>query len=539
MLLPIRVHLRSLILWFCVFFVAAVLANTFYATYVVKRDILLQDTLEANRVYAEKLARVTENYLRSCRRLLFAVGEDLEAGPLAPGAAQEAVDHMLRVSDLFNELLVVNTDSVVIADTDAAARLVGQRVDSQPARLALAARGPLTSQPFRLGESGRWVVMLSHPMYDANNEYIGYVAGLIYLHQPAILQAILGEHTYLDGTYGYVVDSGGALIYHPSSVREGEVVHNPAEQAVRRGERGAMRFVNQEGVEMLGGYAPVPSVGWGVIIQKPTEAALERVDAALWRTLMYALPLIGLSLFGIWWLSGLITRPLRALASAATAMQDPGTPATVRAIRGWYQEAADLRRGLLIGLMATLRRIRTLRRESESDPLTGLLNRRGLQSVVDALAASGTPFAIITFDIDRFKTINDTFGHHVGDLSVQEVARAIEQQARQRDAVARLGGDEFMIILPRVPVTGGAAFAERLRQVVASLRVEGGRPMTISVGVAHFPLSGATVEEAFQNADRALYDAKEAGRDRTFVYEAHGTRPAAELDPANATHQRR
>lgn len=528
MLLPIRVHLRSLILGICVFFVVAVFANTFYATYIVKRDVLLQDILASHRVYAEKLARVTENYLRSCRQLLTALGEDLGERPLTAPAAQAALDHMLRASDLFNALLVVDAHSVVLASTDATADLVGTRVDSPQARAALAARGPLTGQPYRR-PNGLWAVMLSQPLFAADGSPQGFVAGLIYLHQPAILQTILDEHTFLDGTYGYVVDRSGALIYHPTTTREGEVVQNAAEAAARRGERGAMRFVNQEGVDMLGGYAPVPSAGWGVIIQKPTEAALDRVDAALWRTLMYALPLVGLSLLGIWWLSGLITRPLRQLARAATAMQDPATPNDVRAIRAWYQEAANLRRGLLIGLTATLRRIRSLRRESESDPLTELLNRRGLQNVVEALERAGVPFAVVTFDIDRFKTINDTYGHHIGDLSVQEVARAIEQQARRRDAVARLGGDEFMIVLPRVPLAGGAIFAERLRECVARLRVEGGRPMTISVGVAHFPSSGATSEAVFQHADRALYDAKEAGRDRAYVYAPEGSHPASDL----------
>ncbi len=200
------------------------------------------------------------------------------------------VDRLVQLSDLFNSIIVVDAKGVVLADSSHTEGLVGQRLIHPFAKLAMAAQGPLTSQPYRLPYSGCWLVSLSQPIFGADGQATGYIAGNIYLHAPSIVRGILGEHSHEDGSFSYVLGSSGMLIYYPVSTREGESVHNPAEQAVRRGEHGSMRFLNQEGVDMLGGYAPVASVGWGVIVQKPTKAALARVDRALALTLLYALP---------------------------------------------------------------------------------------------------------------------------------------------------------------------------------------------------------------------------------------------------------
>ncbi|WP_165590408.1 diguanylate cyclase [Bordetella pseudohinzii] len=522
--------MRSLILWCSLFFLFAALAASFYATYRVKRDVLIQDTLQANRVYAEKLASVTENYLRSCRRLLFVSADELRGQPtLDRDAMQAMVDRLVQLSDLFNSIIVVDAKGVVLADSSHTEGLVGQRLIHPFAKLAMAAQGPLTSQPYRSPYSGRWLVSLSQPIFGADGQATGYIAGNIYLHAPSIVRGILGEHSHEDGSFSYVLDSSGMLIYHPVSTREGESVHNPAEQAVRRGEHGSMRFLNQEGVDMLGGYAPVASVGWGVIVQKPTKAALARVDRALALTLLYALPAIMLAIAGIIWLSNLIARPLRQLAAVASRMEERDVSDHLRAIRGWYQEAAELRRGLLLGVSAIGLRMGRLRKESSSDPLTGTLNRRGLAVALEGLKAQGAPVAVIAFDIDYFKRVNDEHGHHIGDLAITQVSHMMEDLVRSGDVVARLGGDEFLVLLPQTSLAGAAAFAERLRQTVAQARVEECGPITLSIGVARYPDHGSNLDAVIKGADKALYDAKEMGRDRVRVMTAQGMRDARDI----------
>jgi diguanylate cyclase (GGDEF)-like protein len=160
-----------------------------------------------------------------------------------------------------------------------------------------------------------------------------------------------------------------------------------------------------------------------------------------------------------------------------------------------------------------------------SDPLTGCLNRRALETCLRAewrqARRRGTTIAVLAIDIDHFKQINDTHGHPYGDLVLQDIAGIMRDTARDTDAVARLGGDEFIVVLPDTGWDGALTFAERMRSKVdehtfatptATMNI------TISVGVALHrgsdPMSPALL---LQEADQSLYKAKSAGRNRVFA----------------------
>ena len=153
-----------------------------------------------------------------------------------------------------------------------------------------------------------------------------------------------------------------------------------------------------------------------------------------------------------------------------------------------------------------------LRRLGETDPLTGLPNRRGLDR---AVAEAEAPVSFVALDLDRFKAYNDAYGHPAGDHALRTVAEALRLTVRGNDAVARVGGEEFVAVLPRTGASGARRVAEALRAAVAAcgdLEIR----LTASAGVA----TAATrdeVDEAMGAADRALYRAKEAGRDRVVV----------------------
>ena len=160
-----------------------------------------------------------------------------------------------------------------------------------------------------------------------------------------------------------------------------------------------------------------------------------------------------------------------------------------------------------------------------TDPLTGCLNRRALESRLKSdwrlAKRRGTHVALAAIDLDRFKQINDTRGHPVGDIVLQQLAGIMKSTARDTDAVARFGGDEFVILLPDTGWQGALTFAERLRRRVDDFTFgPPGSPMTltISVGVALArgtdPLSP---EELLKEADRSLYKAKQQGRNRVFA----------------------
>ncbi len=160
------------------------------------------------------------------------------------------------------------------------------------------------------------------------------------------------------------------------------------------------------------------------------------------------------------------------------------------------------------------------------DTLTGLPNRYNLQGRLDqALAAARRDtrqLALMFIDLDRFKDINDTLGHHVGDGLLQEVASRLTDSVRDSDVVARLGGDEFVVVLTDIDAVGADSVAEKiLKSLGAPYRIDGHELHTTpSIGIAVFPDDGHNAETLTQNADAAMYHAKSAGRNNVQFFTA-------------------
>jgi diguanylate cyclase (GGDEF)-like protein len=195
----------------------------------------------------------------------------------------------------------------------------------------------------------------------------------------------------------------------------------------------------------------------------------------------------------------------------------------------------------LLGLSRLLHAIRAsqdqLRRLAVTDPLTGLANRRHILSEIEKewrrAERTRKPLAVLMADIDHFKEINDRHGHAVGDEVLVALAKRCRSRLREIDACGRLGGEEFVVLLPETGAEGARATAERLRSEVGGAPVatsDGPVRVTISVGVALYEPSadfvapaaasgrGArAVQALLEKADRALYRAKDTGRDRVVM----------------------
>lgn len=183
--------------------------------------------------------------------------------------------------------------------------------------------------------------------------------------------------------------------------------------------------------------------------------------------------------------------------------------------------------GVMAALCAPHLCIARLRRLSEVDPLTGALNRRGMESVFPELGNEIDPAAglsVVMLDIDHFKTVNDKFGHEVGDLALLALTNVLAGISRKGDAVVRLGGEEFLLVLPGANANAATRVAERAREAVASHRIvtpKGTVQFTVSAGVAE-RLPGETREHLLERADQAMYEAKKLGRDRVRVSDFPG-----------------
>jgi len=156
---------------------------------------------------------------------------------------------------------------------------------------------------------------------------------------------------------------------------------------------------------------------------------------------------------------------------------------------------------------------------STTDQLTSLANRRKLEECLEHKlkeANRGLQFSIIMLDIDRFKTINDTYGHEVGDRVLVQLSQTMHQEMRGSDIVGRWGGEEFLLILPETPLQGALVLAEELREKIATLTFETyPHTVTISLGVATYRAQD-TSNTLLHRADTALYKAKNSGRNKVF-----------------------
>jgi diguanylate cyclase (GGDEF)-like protein len=192
-------------------------------------------------------------------------------------------------------------------------------------------------------------------------------------------------------------------------------------------------------------------------------------------------------------------------------------------------EAQDRRRvadSVMIAapVLANLRTIAVAQSRASTDALTGLANRRALDDALTRMVAqalrSGTPLAAIGIDLDHFKAINDELGHETGDEVLEAVADVLRENTRTSDFVGRWGGEEFCVLAPDTPAEGARKLAESLRAAIAQISVPGvRRTLTASFGIAVCPEHATSAELLLRQADRALYVAKHAGRNRVVLTE--------------------
>lgn len=174
--------------------------------------------------------------------------------------------------------------------------------------------------------------------------------------------------------------------------------------------------------------------------------------------------------------------------------------------------------------------LREAKQEANTDPLTGLNNRRYFfkmaQNFVEKSIREGSPISIFLFDIDHFKHYNDTNGHSEGDNVLKEISKIAQSVTRKTSVIARYGGEEFIVMLPGISKEDAFLYAERLREKISThpfLHREK-QPLgcvSISGGIASFPIDGDSIRKVIQLVDSALYQAKSAGRNRIIMHQPY------------------
>jgi diguanylate cyclase (GGDEF)-like protein len=212
----------------------------------------------------------------------------------------------------------------------------------------------------------------------------------------------------------------------------------------------------------------------------------------------------------------------RVIGTVLARQPEPFDDATRRLVADSVSQAAPV--------LGNLRAVAMAESRAATDALTGLPNRRAVNDIIKRMAAqahrTGQPLAALGLDLDRFKDINDRFGHEKGDEVLAAVAQVMTVTIRESDFAGRLGGEEFIILGPNTAREGALVLAEKVRNAIERVVVPGvSREITASLGVAVLPDEAMDADTLLRRADRALYAAKAAGRNR--VESAANPRPAA------------
>jgi diguanylate cyclase (GGDEF)-like protein len=349
-----------------------------------------------------------------------------------------------------------------------------------------------------------------------------------------------------------VVDRNGViLVRHPAiAERIGKKMQNPeVMRSVLSGRSGIFQVKASDGSNRLWAYDTVADnpdgvVALRVVVSRPMEVIFAEPNQAFVRNLSGILVATILLLIAAWYGSEvLVLRKIRKLLEVARRVH-AGDLSARTGLRGESEELSQL--GEAFDEMAQAlhdrdaklqQALRESRELAITDPLTGLYNRRYLWELLgrELLKArrNRTGIAAILVDIDLFKHFNDAWGHDAGDLVLKEVAGILRGNVRGSDIACRYGGEEMAVVLPGATLQIAMERAESIRRSVAALRLDyAGKPLdsvTLSCGVAVLPQHAADAEGLLRAADAALYEAKNAGRDR--VAAAGATQPRGQVLP--------
>lgn len=219
--------------------------------------------------------------------------------------------------------------------------------------------------------------------------------------------------------------------------------------------------------------------------------------------------------FVVWRLSGLIALPLNHLAKMASMLSRQDVQGKINEIKPLYFEVNQFKNSLILSYQNFNEKIDELNQSVNTDPLTGLYNRRGMNLFIEEFVRMRTEFAVLAADIDFFKKVNDSYGHDKGDIVLQKLANIMQYHFRDNDICCRSGGEEFIILMAASDPATIFQAAERLRKAVELTEMEDIGRMTISIGIAYWPNSSEDIEEVLRMADQKLYQAKREGRNCT------------------------
>ncbi|WP_298471714.1 sensor domain-containing diguanylate cyclase [uncultured Psychrobacillus sp.] len=505
--------LRFWILTLISFSIIGILTSSLFSSYLVTKDSLIDNSLEQNQVYSKKLAEMSEELFSSMQLNLEGRKADIIKLLDNPTELTIVLNQLIVTSKNFNSVSVIDKNGLAIA-TSPNVGIAGTVIQSEGVKEALDKKENIITKPY-MAATGRLLVLVSTPLFNEQNEYLGMLNGTIYLEEDNFIRNILAEHYSKDGSYVYVVDHSGTLIYHPDEKRIGEVVKsNEIVESLIRGDSGSSITENTKGDLYVAGYTLIEASRWGVVSQTPYASSIEPLAGIILKIFLYALPFIVLFLVVAFVLSTKLASPLQKLAMYT---MDPQFNRNELEIPTWYFEAKQLTETVENYRKQQEETVEDFKTQSLTDPLTGLKNRRFAEYLYSHLIESKNNFSMIMVDIDFFKKVNDEFGHNAGDEVLQFLAYRMNRVTREEDYIIRLGGEEFAIVMPNTLLEEAYRIAEILRKDIESTLPPTNKAITISSGVGEYKYKAEAISSFMDRIDQALYKAKSNGRNQTII----------------------
>ena len=380
------------------------------------------------------------------------------------------------------------------------------------------------------------VIVITQPILTANERLLGVLMAKLNFRT---ISKILMK--YAQGEIGelYLITKEGFLLVSSQAISakflETKLLDSTTKKLYsQEGEPNA--YLGYHSQPVVGTLKRMSELGWGVVAEKEKAKAYAQIVRLRNLTLALVVGLLFLIGLAAYLLSLSLVRPLNRLTRGAGKVAagdlEVDVPVSSRSEVGYLTEVFNdmvgrLRQGReeLAAINETLRQKNVeLHEISIRDGLTGLYNRKHLMETLDKEVNRSQrhshSFSFLVIDIDHFKKYNDTYGHLAGDEVLSRLASVFKKSIRSSDYAARYGGEEFVIILPEIGPEQGVEAAERIRNKVAEENFAGegeSIEVTISVGVASYPENGEDAQSVIRNADAALYEAKELGRNRVVL----------------------
>ncbi len=323
----------------------------------------------------------------------------------------------------------------------------------------------------------------------------------------------------------YIVDNKGSLKVRPVPEPTSDIPTNELIRLLKSNVK-SLSYTGVSGETAIGTSFPIEHLSWNLIVETSRKQAFTPLSTFRNQLTAMTILLASLLLIPAIYLARTIIIPLEELSRTSRRIRrgEAGLEIPVRA-GGELGELVSAFNSMSLSLKQSMEEIQAinsqLRVMTVTDPLTGMYNRRYIVDHLDRelkqSKRTNQPLSIIMADLDNFKNYNDRFGHIAGDEALKELGGLLAYSIRETDVVARYGGEEFLIFLNHTDKAGAIKAAEKLRLAVGErifdLRGEKTR-ITISLGVSSSPEDGTSFDELVEAADKALYDAKDKGRNR-------------------------